>query len=57
MEVDAELFEVFECPAGSAIIFTEALLHSAHPWMDEQNDRMALFSCFDTVNAKWGKTL
>ena len=44
MEVDAEMFEVFECPAGSCIVFTEALCHSAHPWMDEV-DRMALFTC------------
>lgn len=53
MEVDAELFEVYECPAGSAIIFSEAMCHSAHPWMDDV-DRMALFTCYDTVNAKWG---
>ena len=33
---------------------TEALCHSAHPWTDETHDRLALFTCFDTVNQKWG---
>ena len=32
----------------------EALCHSAHPWTDETHDRLATFTCFDTVNQKWG---
>ena len=44
---DSGAFDTYECPAGSAIIFTEALCHSAHPWMDTV-DRLALFTCYDT---------
>ena len=33
---------------------TEALCHSAHPWTDKTHDRLATFTCFDTVNQKWG---
>jgi hypothetical protein len=29
------------------------LCHSGAPWIDAI-DRLALFTCFDTVNSKWG---
>ena len=54
-ERDSALWESYTCPAGSAVIFTEALCHSGTRWTNEQRDRLSLFTCYDTVNSKWGK--
>ena len=54
-ERDSPLWESYACPAGSAVIFTEALCHSGTRWNNEQRDRLCLFTCYDTVNSKWGK--
>jgi hypothetical protein len=50
---NAFIWETYECPAGSLLFFTEALTHSATAWINEQNDRVAIFSCYNTVNSKW----
>jgi hypothetical protein len=52
---DSPLWESYTCPAGSAVIFTEALCHSGTRWTNQQWDRLTLFTCYDTVNSKWGK--
>ena len=54
-ERGSPLWESYICPAGSAVIFTEALCHSGTRWTNEQRDRLTLFTCYDTVNSKWGK--
>ena len=54
-ERGSPLWESYTCPAGSAVIFTEALCHSGTRWTNEQRDRLTLFTCYDTVNSKWGK--
>ena len=54
-ERDSSLWESYICPAGSAVIFTEALCHSGTRWTNQQWDRLTLFTCYDTVNSKWGK--
>ena len=41
--------------AGSAVIFTEALCHTGTTWGNEEWNRLSLFTCYNTVNAKWGK--
>ncbi|MDA1193342.1 MAG: phytanoyl-CoA dioxygenase family protein [Candidatus Poribacteria bacterium] len=46
------LWDSYTCPPGSLMIFTEALTHSARPWEDDR-DRIAIFSCYNTVNSKW----
>ena len=43
------------CPPGSAVIFTEALCHTGTRWTNTERDRLSLFTCYNTVNAKWGK--
>ena len=40
-------------PAGTAIIFTEALTHSPTTWKSEKYDRVPVFNCYNTVNSKW----
>ncbi len=52
---DSPLWETYSCPAGSAVIFTEALCHTGQRWSNEERDRLTLFTCYDTVNSKWGK--
>ena len=37
------------------MIFTEGLCHSGTTWTNEERDRLCLFTCYDTVNSKWGK--
>lgn len=52
---ESPLWETYTCSAGSAVIFTEALCHTGTRWNNETRDRLSLFTCFNTVNAKWGK--
>jgi hypothetical protein len=50
---DSPVWETYSCPAGSLLFFTEALSHSATAWTNTNNDRVAIFSCYNTVNSKW----
>ena len=52
---ESPLWETYTCPPGSAVIFTEALCHTGTRWTNESRDRLSLFTCYNTVNAKWGK--
>ena len=52
---DSDLWETYACPAGSVLIFTEALGHTGTKWVNEERDRLSLFTCYNTVNSKWGK--
>lgn len=52
---ESDLWETYTCPAGSAVVFTEALCHTGTRWTNSQRDRLSLFTCYNTVNAKWGK--
>ena len=52
---ESELWETYTCPEGSAVIFTEALCHSGTKWTNTERPRLCLFTCYNTVSAKWGK--
>ncbi|MDA0746588.1 MAG: phytanoyl-CoA dioxygenase family protein [bacterium] len=52
---ESSLWENYTCPAGSVVIFTEALCHTGTLWTNETRDRLSLFTCYNTVNSKWGK--
>ncbi len=52
---DSALWESYTCPAGSVVIFTEGLCHTGTKWTNPDRDRLSLFTCYDTVNSKWGK--
>jgi hypothetical protein len=52
---ESDLWETYACPAGSVVIFTESLCHTGATWVNEERDRLSLFTCYNTVNAKWGK--
>lgn len=47
------IWEEYTCPAGSVLFFTESLTHSARPWTNREHDRVAIFSCYNTVDSKW----
>ena len=51
----SKFWETYGCPAGSAVVFTEAICHTGTTWEIEEWDRLSLFTCYNTVNAKWGK--
>jgi hypothetical protein len=46
-------WEDYDCPAGSCLIFTEAITHSGARWVNAEWDRVAIFNCYNTVNARW----
>jgi len=50
---DSPIWDSYTCPAGSVIIFTEALTHSGRPWINTEYPRVAIFSCYNTVSSKW----
>ncbi len=50
---DSPIWDQYTCPAGSLMFFTEALTHSGRPWASEQVPRIAIFSCYNSVNSKW----
>ena len=50
---NSSIWDTYGCPEGSVLFFTEALTHSTHPWTNTENDRIAVFSCYNTVNSKW----
>ena len=54
-DIDSPLWETYECPAGSVLFFTEAITHTGAVWNNPDNDRVALFHCYNTVGNKWHK--
>ncbi|MBV7335459.1 hypothetical protein KFU94_45900 [Chloroflexi bacterium TSY] len=52
-EPNSPIWDSYTCPAGSLLFFTEALTHSGRPWTNTKRDRVAIFSCYNTVNSKW----
>lgn len=52
---ESPLWETYSCPAGSLLIFTEAVTHTGDEWRTEAWDRVAVFNCYNVINAKWHK--
>ncbi len=50
---DSSVWDTYECPAGSAVFFTEAISHSASTWKDEETDRLAVFNLYNTLPTRW----
>jgi ectoine hydroxylase-related dioxygenase (phytanoyl-CoA dioxygenase family) len=38
------VMDEYSCPAGSAVIFTESLIHAANDWTNPDNPRCAVFN-------------
>ena len=55
LDPDSDIWTTYECPPGSVLFFAEATTHSAHPWTDEENDRIAVACLFNQVEGGWGR--
>lgn len=53
--IDSEVWDTYECPAGSVLFFTEALAHSTCPWTNTDNARVGIFNLYNSVGSRWGK--
>lgn len=49
---ESEVWDTYGCPAGSLLIFTEALAHSTAAWTSD-SDRVAIFSLYNSVGSRW----
>jgi hypothetical protein len=50
---DNALLETYSCPAGSALIFTESLLHASTAWLDHERQRVSIFTAYNSSWAQW----
>lgn len=50
---ESPLWDTCSCPAGSVLIFTEALTHSGQPWRNPNSPRIAVFNCYNSIHSKW----
>jgi ectoine hydroxylase-related dioxygenase (phytanoyl-CoA dioxygenase family) len=55
MVKSSPLYETYECPAGSAIIFSESLCHAGPLWKTEAYPRVAIFNCYSNADAQYHK--
>ena len=51
-----DAMEDYSCPPGSAVIFTESLVHAANDWTNRDNPRCAVFNCYNSLWAQWHRT-
>lgn len=51
---ESDVWETYECPAGSVLFFTEALAHSTSPWTNSDNPRVSIFNLYNSVGSRWG---
>ena len=51
---DSGVWDTYECPPGSLLIFSEAVRHSACVW-DQDDPRYALFFCYNHINVRHHK--
>jgi hypothetical protein len=56
-DMDSDVWSTYECPAGSLLIFAEAVTHSAHPWTNAANDRMAVHGLYNPVDSGFARPL
>ncbi|MEM7031553.1 MAG: phytanoyl-CoA dioxygenase family protein [Chloroflexota bacterium] len=54
---DSDVWTTYDCPPGSLLFFAEAVTHSAHPWTNEDNDRIAVQCLFNQVEGGWAPPL
>ena len=50
---ESTMWETYGCPPGSLLFFTEAITHSAHPWTNTENHRLAVFNLYNIVASRW----
>ena len=51
----SQVWDTYECPAGSVLFFTEGLAHSTCPWTNTENARVGIFNLYNSVGSQWGR--
>lgn len=54
---DSDVWTTYECEPGSLLFFAEATTHSAHPWTNEENDRVAVPTLYNQVDGGFAEAL
>lgn len=54
-EFDPVVYEEYQCPPGSVLIFSESCWHVGTEWKDADQDRLAIFNCYCSYLAQWHK--
>ena len=54
-EFDPTMYESYECPAGSVLIFSESCWHYGLEWKDSTQERLAIFNCYCSYVTQWHK--
>jgi hypothetical protein len=54
-EFDPFVYEEYECPPGSVLIFSESCWHVGTEWQDAEQDRLAIFNCYCSYLTQWHK--
>ena len=52
---DSGYWESYGCPAGSLVVFSEAVRHSRDTWRNPNNPRVALFFAYNHINVRHHK--
>ncbi|MDA1192688.1 MAG: phytanoyl-CoA dioxygenase family protein [Candidatus Poribacteria bacterium] len=52
-DVESWLFEDYDCPPGSMIVFTENLGHSGVTWKNPDRPRIAIFNCYNHIGCQF----
>lgn len=52
---ESDIWDTYRCPPGSLLFFTEALTHSAHPWTNTSNNRLAIFNLYSPVDSGFAR--
>ncbi|MCJ8332109.1 MAG: hypothetical protein MJH11_19270 [Lentisphaeria bacterium] len=47
------LWETYECPAGSCVMFSEATTHSGTAWKNPDHDRVAVFNSYNSIASRY----
>jgi hypothetical protein len=50
---DSGLYEGYQCPAGSLLVFSEQCWHYGVEWRDVTRDRLAVFNCYNSYLSQW----
>jgi len=53
--LDSPLYESYECPPGSVVIFSESVCHAGPLWTNEERPRIAVFNCYSRVESQFHK--
>ena len=54
-QFDPSVYEQYECPPGSVLIFSESCWHVGVEWKDATQDRLAIFNWYCSYLAQWHK--